>query len=350
MRITAFLLFLIPAFVQAQIGGRHVYDFLDLTPQARVAAIGGKNVSTQDYDQNFGYQNPALVNDSMHNRLAFSFVDYLGGITYGYASYAYSIENVADFHSGFQFVNYGKMIEADAYGNQTGTFSASDLAWVIGASRKVYDFRIGANFKFINSNIAGYNSFSAGALDIGGSYQSRDRSFTAGMVFKNIGVQFSKYSSQTERAPLPFEVQTGLSYKFEHMPLRISVTGINLESPRMIYKDPNPKIEYDLAGNEIKIKSQVADNIFRHIVFGGEFLLSRNFNLRMGYNHQRRQELKSESKAGMSGFSFGFGIKIKGFQFDYAYSNYHAIGGTNSFTLSTPLDRFSKKDEKLNSL
>ena len=115
---------------------------------------------------------------------------------------------------------------------------------------------------------------------------------------------------------------------------------------RLIYKDPNPEKQYDLSGNEIKPKSNFADNLFRHIVFAGEFILSKSFHLRVGYNHQRRQELRAENKAGLAGFSFGGGIQLFQFNLDYAYSNYHAVGGTNSFTLSTSIERFAKKKEK----
>lgn len=332
-----------PSFLAAQIGGRHVYDFLNLTPQARIAGIGGVNVSTADWDQNTAYQNPATLNDSMHNRVSLSYVNYLAGINYGYASYAYSLENIADFHAGVQYVGYGNMTGADQFGNLTSDFTASDVALVMGASKKVYNYRIGANLKVINSSIAGYNSFTALAFDLGGTYVSDDHLFTAGMVFRNIGAQISKYSPTGEREPLPFEIQAGVSYKLKHMPLRMSLTAINLEHPRMIYKEENPEPIIDLSGDTLQPKKNTVDDIFRHFVFGGEFLISPNLNLRFGYNHMRRRELRSANRSGIAGFSFGVGLKIAEFNLDYAFGSYHAIGGSHSISVATNIGRFKKK-------
>ncbi|MCB0846082.1 MAG: hypothetical protein KDE26_22680, partial [Bacteroidetes bacterium] len=99
------LAFLISAgSVSAQIGGRHIYDFLNLTPSARLVSLGGVNVSTFDDDLNFGVQNPALVNDSMHKQVSLSFSNYLAGINYGYAGYSHTFEGIGSFHSGIQYV------------------------------------------------------------------------------------------------------------------------------------------------------------------------------------------------------------------------------------------------------
>ncbi|MEL6653518.1 MAG: PorV/PorQ family protein [Bacteroidota bacterium] len=138
---------------QAQIGGRNVYDFLNLTPTGRLVALGGVNVSTMDDDPNQAAQNPALLNDSMHNQLSLSFSNYLAGIVYGYTSYAYHKEGIGTFHAGVQYVNYGKMIEADPFGNITGEFSAGDVAVILGYGRAWKQFSYGANLKFISSTL-----------------------------------------------------------------------------------------------------------------------------------------------------------------------------------------------------
>lgn len=328
----------------AQIGGRNVYDFLNLSPAARVAALGGVNITTFDQDQNFAYQNPALLNDSMHNWVSLSMVNYLDDIGYGYASYARSFEGIGNFHAAVQYVGYGDMVSADAFGNVGSQFSANDLAIVVGGARQVDNFRMGLNMKVINSTISGYQSKWGLGFDLGGLYVSDDQLFTAGMAFRHIGFNLSKYNLPNgQNAALPFEAQLGISYKLEHMPLRFSTTLVQINRPNLIYTDPDAPIEYDLSGEPIEPKSTVADNIFRHLVFGGEFVLSRNFHLRAGYNHQRRQELRSANRPGLAGFSFGGGIQVLKFRFDYAYANFHAVGGTHNFSLSTGIGNFGKK-------
>ena len=333
---------LLPFTSFSQIGGKHVYDFLNLVPAARVSAIGGANVSVFDYDPAYAFQNPAITNDSMHNQLSMSVVKYLAGVTYGNAGIGRSYDGIGDFHAGIQYVSYGKMDETDEYGNRLGTFTANDVVLVTGAARQFDNFRAGANLKLIHSSIARNSSFGIG-LDIGGLYLSQNRLFSAGIVFKNIGLQLTKYTPTGEREPIPFEAQAGISYKLEHMPLRLSITTVNLETPNLVYTDPNTEPQFDLSGEEIKVKKRTGDKIFRHFVFGTEFLISKHVNLRAGYNHLRRQELRSENRAGLAGFSFGFGIKTNKFNLDYGYSNFHAAGGLHHFSVGTNLNTFSKR-------
>jgi hypothetical protein len=321
-----------------------VYDFLNLSPSARQAALGGVNISAYDHDAMFAYQNPALANDSMHQQASFAIANYLSDITYGYAGYAHHVQDVATFHGGVQYLSYGKMIESDVYGNQLGNFGASDVALVVGAARKVGLFSMGANVKLVNSNVQRYQSHFALGMDLGGAYVSDNGNFTAGMVFKNMGFNLTKWNVNSEQStPLPFEIQIGVSHKLEHMPLRFSISTVNLETPKLIFFDKDAPPEYDLSGELIVKKFPVADNIFRHFVFGGEFLLSKGFNIRAGYNHMRRQELRSLNRGGLAGFSFGAGIKIKMFRLDYALSSFHAVGPTHHFMVSTNIGSFKKK-------
>ena len=75
--------------------------------------------------------------------------------------------------------------------------------------------------------------------------------------------------------------------------------------------------------------------------------MTKNFQLRFGYNHQRRQELvlKEGSKKGTNGFSFGFGLKIKRFSFDFARSIYSLAGATNHIGISVNFGEQLQKKE-----
>ena len=325
-RIIFTILIFIPLVVSAQIGGQNVYDFLNLTPSARVASLGGVNISTIDDDLSLAYENPALVNDSMHQRVSLSFSNYLAGINFGSASYSHTFDKIGSFYSGIQYVNYGKLQGADEFGNLTGKFSAGDFAWVIGFARGWKSFRYGANLKLINSTLAsGYSSVGL-ALDLGGSYQSANKLFSAGIVLRNIGTQLSTYVSGAEKEPLPFQFILGLSNKLKYMPLRFSLTLTNLENPNLLFIDPNAPLELDLNGEPIEPANQTLDRIFRHAIFSTEFLLGKGFRLRAGYNHLRRQELRSENRAGFTGFSLGAGIRVKRFALDYGFSSYGFAG------------------------
>jgi hypothetical protein len=81
----------------------------------------------------------------------------------------------------------------------------------------------------------------------------------------------------------------------------------------------------------------------RHLVIGGEFIITKNFFLRGGYNYQHRKELKVPEKRGMTGFSFGFGFRVYKFHFSYARAVYHLAGASNNFSISFNLNSFAKK-------
>ncbi len=315
---------LIPVWLFAQTGGRVAYDFLNLPASARILSLGGLNVSLMDDDPHFAAYNPALATDSMHQRAVLSFSNYLSDISAGYAGYSHTIDGVGSLHTGVQFVNYGNFAGADEFGNPTGDYGASELAWYLGIGRAVGNFRGGVNMKFISSSLApGYTSVGM-ALDLGIAYQSEDKLFSAGMVIRNAGLQFSNYTGTSGRDPLPLDVAIGISNKLRYMPLRFSVTLNNLHQPNLIVKDPNAAPVLDLSGNPVPEKNQLVDNLFRHAVFGGEFLMGRALRLRFGYNHLRRQELKSSSAGGFAGFSIGAGIRVARFAFDYGYGGYGA--------------------------
>ncbi|MEO1448232.1 MAG: type IX secretion system protein PorQ [Bacteroidota bacterium] len=318
--------------VLGQIGGRNTYDFLNLTPSARLVSLGGVNISTLDDDPNFASQNPALLNSSMHKHATASFSSYLAGINYGYAGYVHHFDSIGTFHSGVQYLNSGDMQGADEFGNLTGTFAANELVWMVGMSRQWRDkWRYGANLKFISSTLApGFSSVGM-AMDLAGSYKSKNELFTAGLVVRNLGTQFTTYTGGADREPLPFDIVAGVSNKLKYMPMRFSLTATNIDNPILIYVDPDPIPQFDLSGNPIEPPNQTLDQIFRHFIFSTEFLLGSFLRLRAGYNHLRRQELRSENRGGLTGFSLGFGIRANRFAFDYGFSAY---GISNAFQVN----------------
>ena len=67
----------------AQIGGLNTYEFLNLSPSARVSALGGNLITVRDDDANLALANPSLLNESMHQQLAFSHSFHVAGISHG---------------------------------------------------------------------------------------------------------------------------------------------------------------------------------------------------------------------------------------------------------------------------
>ena len=142
---------------------------------------------------------------------------------------------------------------------------------------------------------------------------------------------------------MPLDVQLGTSFKPEHLPFRFSFTAHHLQQLDIVYLDPNQRGQLDENGEEIKPRKTLGDKIARHFVVGGELLLSKNLNVRLGYNHLQRRELRLENTSGGAGFSFGVMLRISQFQLDYTHAGYHASGGANYFTIARNLDSLFKK-------
>ncbi len=335
------------SFVFAQVGGNNTFEFLNLPISARVSAQGGNLISVRDGDLNVALVNPALITDSMDNNVALSFANYLPGVNYGYAAFAKKFNKLGTFTAGIQYIDYGRFTRADEYGNTEGTFGANESSLNISYAHKLLDSNliVGATLKTIYSALETYTAFGS-AIDIGAVYVRPKKEFVVALVIKNIGYQWKPYISGN-REKLPFEVQIGFSKKPKHIPFRLSVTYENLEKWDLTYEDPaNPTLTVDpLTGETItQNKYKVwGDKFMRHIVIGGEFIITKNFFLRGGYNYQRRKELKIPEKRGMTGFSFGFGFRIYKFHFSYSRAVYHLAGATNNFSISFDINSFYSK-------
>ena len=327
----------------AQIGGSHTYQFLSLPNSARIAALGGNFLAIKDDDITLAIANPSLITKDMNNKLALSYINYYADVNYGFAAYSHSFNKIGSFVTSLQYIDYGSFTQADVTGETYGTFKAGEYAFNIGWGKSLdSNFSIGSNFKTILSSLETYSSFGI-AVDVAASYQSKNKRFVTSLLLKNIGRQLSYYT-EGNRESLPFEIQLGFSEKLKHAPFRFSLLLNHLENWDLTYEDPlNPSIKIDPLTKEVIEKSKFSkfgDNLMRHAVFGVEFIPSNSFNIRFGYNYQRRQEMKVESALSTVGFSWGFGFRVSKFYFSYAHVIQHLAGSSNFFTIATNLSAF----------
>ncbi|RYZ51628.1 MAG: type IX secretion system protein PorQ [Sphingobacteriales bacterium] len=328
----------------AQIGGKRTFSFLEMPVGAKMAAIGGVNVTSPGADMTMTFANPALLNDDMVGRAAFNHAWFLADVRQNVLGYTFDTDKFGPFAVGLHHINYGKMTETDATGAELGEFSASDYAFQVSHAQTTGVFTLGATAKLAVSSIAGQSSM-AGLVDLGGSFKHPEHELQVGMVIKNIGYNFKTFDGG-ETQPMPFDVQLGISHKLEHMPLRFSLTAHRLYQFDIVYLDPNKKTNQLNADNtEEQEKKTFGDKALRHLVVGGEFLLSKNINFRVGYNHLRRRELRMEDQAGGAGFSFGGLIRIKSFEFAFTKAYYHVAGSTTFLAISANVGK--KKVEEI---
>ncbi|WP_411766827.1 type IX secretion system protein PorQ [Winogradskyella sp. A3E31] len=335
-RITTLFLLLIALPVFAQLGGESTYQFLNLVSSPRQAALGGKIITNFDHDVTEALYNPASINSDMHNQLALNYSSYLGGIGYGTAAYAYTYDRrLQTFHMGVTYINYGEFDGYDIDGNSTGTFNGSEVAISGGYNYKIpnADFYVGTNVKLISSKLEQYNSFGA-AVDLGIMYINEDLDFHAALAVRNLGTQFTTYAGLREK--LPFEVNFGMSQTLENVPIRWHLTLENLQKWPIGVSNP-ARSTTDLEGNQTEEEVGFFNNALRHLIVGAELFPDRGFNLRLGYNFRRAEELRIVDQRNFSGLSFGVSFKLNRMRFSYTHARYTSAANTSFFGLQIDL-------------
>lgn len=342
MRYLFPLLLLVPFLSEAQTGGRAVFSFLNLTPPARIAALGGNSIATRDDDITLASQNPALLSKSMDQQVSLSYVGYVDGIRYGNVMAGKHLDKWGTFAFNFHYISYGEFEQTNENSEQTGTFTAGEYAFNLGWGKALdSSFFIGANVKGILSDFAG-NQSSGVAADIAANYFNKESLFSASLVIRNIGRQLRTYEG-AEREKIPFEIQVALAQQLAKAPFRFSIVMQQLQRWDLTYEDPASSGIDPLTGESSADEDNFSDKFLRHLILNVEVLLSKNFNVRFGYNFLRRNELGFEEKRGMAGMGLGLGFKVNRFQFSYAHSVQNTVDGSNHFTVTTNLHDFTKK-------
>lgn len=329
----SFALILISTISFGQVGGKSVYQFLDLITSPRQAALGGKLITIYDADVNQALFNPATINEKMDNHLSLNYGSLFGEITYGTAAYAYTYDrHVQTFHAGVNYVNYGTFEGYDENGLATSSFTGSEIALSLGYAYNIprTDIYLGANAKLISSTLENYNSLGA-AVDLGAIYVDEYNEINIALAVRNVGTQFTTYAGAREK--LPLEIIAGISQKLEHVPLRWHVTLENLQQWDVSFSNP-ARAEGNIDGGSTPEKVGFFNNALRHLILGAELFPEKAFNIRMGYNFRRGEELSIEEQRNFSGISLGFGLRFNKIKFDYSYSRYTLAANTSLFGLT----------------
>ena len=327
LRIVTIAFCLLGTRALAQIGGSQAFDFLTLPAHARLAALGGVNVSLADRDINFFHNNPALAGDTLGGSVSAGYQFYVGDVGNALFSYAHNFRKAGLFMVGIQHTNYGIIRGFDETGMETMEYRSGETAVVVGKTHQIGNFRLGANIKAVFSNITGYRA-SGLMLDIGGIFKHPTEDLVFGLTLKNIGIVLSEFS-ETSTSQTPFDVQAGVTLKPEYMPLRFSLTASHL-----VQSDLLPQ------GSE---KISALKKVFSHVNVGAEILLHRNINAMVGYNYLLHQALINETGGSGAGICLGFSVYVKPVEFIFSRNAYTIGNAGYSFTLSTNMNQLLKR-------
>lgn len=306
MKILSFTILLLAA---ASAFAQSTYDFLNLDVSAHEAALAGSMMARTDDPTSF-YYNPALSVASKDRAVTFGFLKHVLDINAGDLFSTFQLHGTGFFGVGVSYINYGSFTATDEMGNEYGSFSAGDVAVTLNYSNYLANnFSYGFNVKGIYSSIASARSSGAG-FDAGLYYNFPDELFGVGFSILNVGKQLSAYGSEKES--LPFEMRIGISKQIEHLPL---VLNLALRG---------------LGDQSLSTAEQL-----RSFVLGGEFLLSDNFHVLIGYDNLEHQQMKVGLTSGLEGLDFGVGLNFYGYGFDYSYSSWGKIGALNRLNITT---------------
>jgi len=304
----------------AQSNSSSVFRFLDVPPNARAAAMAGNHVALFDADFSLFQVNPAYLNGSSSGRVSASYVNYLADANFGFASGAWHMKDIGTIGAGIRYSSFGEFDRLDEQGNKTGTFNANDIALTLGLGRQLLPkLRAGVSADLIYSSLDSFNS-SAAALSAGIIYENPDQELTVGAAIRNAGAQFSTFNGRQE--PLPLDIAVEATHRPEKFPVRVSLMLRRLN-------------DWDLRIPGETSKPDFTDNLFRHVVAGGEILFTEHFIFRMGYNQFQHELLKTRENFDLAGTGFGLGIKVNRFFIDISRSSFSELGGIFQLSIKT---------------
>ncbi|OFY16599.1 MAG: hypothetical protein A2X02_05530 [Bacteroidetes bacterium GWF2_29_10] len=343
-----FLLFFfieLASVVNAQNNGEAVFNFSRLPFSARNTSLGGDIIAINDNDISLASINPSLINENISGHINLNYTKYFAGINIGDVSYSKHFNNIGSFLANVKYINYGTFDETDYTGLSIGEFYASDYMFSIAYAKQLDSmFSLGAKGNVIYSVIDKQKAVGITA-DVGVSYYNKAKDLCASILLRNYGRELKSYYDSQEKDKIKYDFEAGVSKRLKHTPFRFSITYNNMQKfdlwDGLIQDTSEVNI---LTGETIAPKKiTTTEKTLRHIVLGTELIFSKNFSIRVGYNHNRRQSMRIDTKSGILGFSWGFGFKIKKIKIEYSSSKYHFGGNLNTFSITANISDFVKK-------
>lgn len=328
------LLLMYPLSTQAQ-EGRTSYDFLNITPSAHAYTLGGNNISIIEEDITLVNNNPALLGPEMDKKWGINYMMYVAGINFAGTTFGIATSNRSALAIGLQYYGYGSMAHTDETGQILGRFNPQDIQINAIYSHDIYEgLRGGARLNFIYSNYEQYTGIAL-AVDLGLNYYNVDKNYSLSLVARNLGGQLKRFANSYGN--LPWDIQFGYSQTLNELPIRISITAHDLWR----WKIPYPSTSD--TGEGIVVKDKFFEHLFRHLIFGAEYLFNNNFYIGLGYNYKMASDMRTDNRTILSGFSIGAGLKVKMFGIDVSVASHHVSGTTLMLNLTTSINDFLNK-------
>lgn len=310
----------------AQIGGTQVYSFVQQSVSATENALGKTAIVMPAGGVALALKNPALLDSSFSRQASITwgnmFVLQTGGMSIANIAYAHSLRPKLTLVGGITSVIYGAFNGYDEQANSTSYFFASDNALYAGLSYHFLpNFYAGATLKPVLSFLETYSS--TGILaDFAFRYQSTDTLTNAAIVVRNAGSQISTYTGNYEN--VPFGVDAAVRRKMKYAPFALALAYSDLQTFAVSHSNDS-----------------FMENLVKHISISADVHMLKYFDVMLGYNFRKMQDLTWENGRKAVGLSLGATFNRPNWKLSYGWAKQHAAGGTHFFTFSTNMQHLS---------
>ena len=312
--------------------GSTAYNFLNVTSSTRIYGLGGVNISLVNEDITVTDQNPALLGPEMSNMAALNYMRYIGGSNFAGLRYGHSAGEHAAWAAHIQYFGYGSMKETLPDGSIVGSFSPKDVAFGGTYSHDITDrLRGGITLKMLYSSYEAYSAFAV-ATDLGINYYDPDHDVSLSAVVANLGGQLKRFNEAYDR--LPVDLRLGIAKVFPGLPIRFSITAWNLTKWHLPYYETGD----GTSDTPFVKKDKFMSNLFRHLVFGVDFIPGDRFYIALGYNYKTRTDMSTYARSFVSGFSLGAGLNLRRFNVGLALAQPHSGATTMMLNLNLNLN------------
>lgn len=311
MRVSLLALLVFSGVASAQTGTLGAFSFLRLDLSPRAAALAGAFDAVPSDDPALVFYNPALLGDAAADQVSLLYQNHLSDVNAGALAYSRAVRGL---HAavGLRYLSWGELERATAEGERTGTFGAGGVALSAGASYAASArLRYGATVHVARFSIDD-RAATALAADAAVAYVVPEERLTLSASVHNLGVALSSLGAT--RDDLPLDVRVAVSKRLRYLPLLLSVTGYNLHEPGAGQPDRS-------AGAQV----------LAHVILGGELQFSEAFQVRVGFNPRRNQELRTQDRLDFAGLGLGFGLKVRRVAFDYGTMSWSENGRLHHF-------------------
>lgn len=339
--------------------------FLRIGPDARAGGMGDVGVATSP-DGNSTFWN---VSKS-------AFLQEKGGVSMTYTPWLkdigvsdvflaalsgyYKLDDESAITAGLRYFDLGDIQFTDFNGNPLSTGKPTEVGFDVGYARKLSSrWSVGANLRYINSNLARGYAASSGVVyqagntvagDITGFYDGTDeigQGWRFGAAFTNLGGKIGYTNNAQEKDYIPANMGLGFSYtaafdELNKLMFAVDVNKLMVPTPPVATGDSATDAN---ALNKYRSQSVVSSWFTSfsdapggfseelkefQVGLGAEYSYSDQFFVRTGYYYE------DKTKGNRKFFTFGVGVKFNTMNINFSYL-VPSGSGTNRNPLSNTL-------------